>query len=168
MPIYEFYCEQCNTIYNFFSRSINTEKIPSCPRCKTNRMKRRMSLFSLVSADRGNAAEDEFPQIDATKMARAMDMLSREAEKMDGDDPRQAAAIMRKLSDATGLRMNPEMEEALSRMEKGEDPEKIESEMGALIDGDGPFSFPTDDGKNGKTRQIGAAKPNVDETLYEL
>jgi len=25
MPIYEFYCRKCNTLYNFFSRSVNTE-----------------------------------------------------------------------------------------------------------------------------------------------
>ncbi len=34
MPIYEFYCEQCHTIYNFFSRKINLEKIPDCPKCR--------------------------------------------------------------------------------------------------------------------------------------
>ncbi|MCK4728291.1 MAG: zinc ribbon domain-containing protein, partial [Desulfobacterales bacterium] len=34
MPIYEFYCEDCNTIFNFFSRSVNTTKRPPCPRCK--------------------------------------------------------------------------------------------------------------------------------------
>ena len=31
MPIYEFYCAKCNTIYNFFSRTANTDKIPTCP-----------------------------------------------------------------------------------------------------------------------------------------
>ena len=26
MPIYEFYCPDCNTLFNFFSRTINTSK----------------------------------------------------------------------------------------------------------------------------------------------
>ena len=39
MPIYEFYCRKCNTIYNFFSRSVNTEKIPFCPKCKSEQRK---------------------------------------------------------------------------------------------------------------------------------
>ncbi|XCN71926.1 MAG: FmdB family zinc ribbon protein [Candidatus Electrothrix aestuarii] len=33
MPIYEFYCQDCNTIFNFFSSRINTEKRPDCPKC---------------------------------------------------------------------------------------------------------------------------------------
>ena len=139
MPIYEFYCAQCNSIYNFFSRSVNTEKVPDCPRCKTKKLQRRMSVFSVVSAQRGET-DDTLPPIDETKMARAMEMLDREAEKLDGEDPRQAAAMMRKLSEATGLRLKPEMEEALSKMERGEDPEKIEEEMGDLLDGDDPFA----------------------------
>jgi len=34
MPIYEFYCEDCNTLFNFFSRTVNTDKQPPCPRCR--------------------------------------------------------------------------------------------------------------------------------------
>ena len=46
---------------------------------------------------------------------------------------------MRKISDATGLSLGPQMEEALRRMEKGEDPERIEEEMGELLEGDDLF-----------------------------
>jgi hypothetical protein len=31
MPIYEFYCPDCNTIFNFFSRTINTSKKTPMP-----------------------------------------------------------------------------------------------------------------------------------------
>jgi len=162
MPIYEFYCARCNTIYNFFSRSVNTEKIPSCPWCKTKKLERRMSVFSVVSGQKSEGEED-LPPIDETKMARAMEMLGREAERMDGEDPRQAAAMMRKLSEATGLRLKPELEEALSRMERGEDPEKIEEEMGGLLDDDNPFSPEGASAKGGRR-----LSPRVDETLYDL
>ncbi len=162
MPIYEFYCPRCNTIYNFFSRSANTEKIPSCPRCKTKKLERRMSVFSVVSGQKGDR-EGNLPPMDEAKMARAMEMLGREAEGIDGDDPRQAAAMMRKLSEATGLKLKPEMEDALSRMERGEDPEKIEEEMGELFDDDNPFSLEGPGTTRGR-RLI----PRVDETLYDL
>ena len=33
MPIYEFYCPDCNTIFNFFCRRIVTDKKPACPKC---------------------------------------------------------------------------------------------------------------------------------------
>jgi len=48
---------------------------------------------------------------------------------------------MRKLTDMTGLNLGDGMEEALSRMERGEDPEAIESEMGDTLEGEDPFSF---------------------------
>ena len=46
MPIYEFYCPDCHTIFNFFSARIETEKRPDCPRCGRSKLERRMSVFS--------------------------------------------------------------------------------------------------------------------------
>ncbi len=93
-----------------------------------------------------------------------MAMLARDADKIDEDDPRQAANLMRKLSDATGLKMGPGMEEALSRMERGEDPEKIEEEMGDLLEEEEPFLF--DEQKRSVAKP--KPKPKVDDTLYDL
>lgn len=164
MPIYEFYCGRCNTIYNFFSKTINTSKIPKCPRCKRVKLKRQMSMFAKISGGREDTAGDDvMPPIDDTKMEKAMAMLTREAENINEEDPRQAAELMRKLSDATGMKLGPGMEEALRRLEKGEDPEKIEQEMGNLLDAEDPFII---DAKGGKL--IKEKRPQIDETLYDL
>lgn len=165
MPIYEFYCQQCNTIYNFLSRTVNTEKVPNCPNCKDVKLQRKVSLFATISGrgDEGDVDAD-MPPIDEAKMEKAMGMLAQEAEKINEDDPRQAAMLMRKLSDATGLRMGPGMEEALSRMERGEDPEKIEQEMGDLLEEEEPFLLEPKAAARGSKKP----KPHVDETLYEL
>jgi putative FmdB family regulatory protein len=164
MPIYEFYCGCCNTIYNFFSKTINTEKIPRCPRCKKVKLKRQMSLFAKISGDKSEAAVDNaMPPFDEAKMEKAMAMLTREAEHLNEDDPRQAAELMRKLSDATGVKLGPGMEEALRRLEKGEDPEKIEQEMGDLLESEEPFII---DAKGNKLTRM--KKPQLDETLYDL
>jgi len=163
MPIYEFYCHKCHTIYNFFSRTVNTEKTPRCPSCKTIKLKRQMSIFSKISRGKEESVEDDMPPIDESKMEKAMSMLAGEADKINEDDPRQAAMLMRKLSDATGLNLGPGMEEALSRMERGEDPEKIEAEMGDLLEGEEPFMVVPKAKKGGKRR-----KPLVDEKLYDL
>jgi hypothetical protein len=103
------------------------------------------------------------PPIDEAKMEKAMAMLAGEADKINEDDPRQAAKLMRKLSDATGMNLGPGMEEALSRMERGEDPEKVEAEMGDILEGEEPFIF-------GEKRKKGVSKPRprIDETLYDL
>lgn len=164
MPIYEFYCGECNTIYKFFSRTVNTEKVPHCPKCENQRLERRVSTFSAISGGKGDGEEDGMPPIDESKMERAMAMLAREADNIDEEDPRQAARLMRKLSDATGLKMGPGMEEALSRMERGEDPEKIEEEMGDLLEEEEPFVF------NEKSTPVSQSKPTpqVDDTLYDL
>lgn len=168
MPIYEFYCEQCNTIYNFFSRRVNTEKIPDCPTCQDVQLQRKVSLFAAISGrgdDSAGEMDADMPPIDEAQMEKAMGMLAREAEHINEDDPRQAAQLMRKLSDATGLKMGPAMEEALSRMEHGEDPDKIEEEMGDLLEGEEPFLL---EGKKAGKRTSQRSRPNVDETLYEL
>jgi putative FmdB family regulatory protein len=165
MPIYEFYCHTCNTIYNFFSKSVNTEKVPTCPKCKNVSLKRKVSLFAAITGQRkgDGDAEDGMPPIDESKMEKAMAMLASEAEKISDDDPRQAARLMRKLSEATGLRMGAGMEEALGRMERGEDPDRIEQEMGDLLEGEDPFIFEQKSSSAGKK-----PKPNVDDTLYDL
>jgi putative FmdB family regulatory protein len=167
MPIYEFYCDQCNTIYNFFSRRVNTEKIPDCPKCQDVKLQRKVSLFATISSRGDNEGEmdADMPPFDEAQMEKAMGMLAREAEHINEDDPRQAAQLMRKLSDATGLKMGPAMEEALSRMEHGEDPDKIEEDMGDLLEGEEPFLL---EGKKGGKGVRQRPRPHVDDTLYEL
>jgi len=163
MPIYEFYCPNCNTIYKFFSRTINTEKTPFCPNCESIKLERAMSTFTTISkSDSASDEKDGMPDIDESKMEKAMAMLAREAEGMNEDDPKQAADLMRKLSDATGLKMGPGMEEALSRLEKGEDPDQIEAEMGDLLENEDPFIL----NKSGKSS--GKKKPKRDDKLYDL
>jgi hypothetical protein len=103
------------------------------------------------------------PGFDESKMEKAMEMLAREAGGIDENAPRQAAQLMRKLTDATGLSLGPRMEEALARMEKGEDPEKIEEEMGDSIGEDELFVMAK---KAVKGKKIAA--PRVDDKLYDL
>ena len=162
MPIYEFYCANCHMIFNFFSSSVNVDKRPGCPKCKKRKLQRQMSAFSTLK----NRADDEdvsMPDLDESKMEQAMNVLAREAEHLDEDDPRQAANLMRKLSDMTGLNLGPGMEEALSRMEAGEDPEQIEAEMGDLLEQEEPFSF-----KEKTAKLLRQRPPAVDEKLYYL
>ncbi|HTZ40696.1 MAG TPA: zinc ribbon domain-containing protein [Syntrophales bacterium] len=163
MPIYEFYCRKCNTIYSFFSRSVNTEKIPFCPSCRKVKLQRRMSVFAKISPKKEDVDSGDLAGFDEAKMEKAMEMLTQEAGGIDENDPRQAAQLMRKLTDATGLSLGPKMEEALSRMESGEDPEKIEAEMGDSISDDELFIMAKKAAAGKKEK-----KPKVDEKLYDL
>jgi putative FmdB family regulatory protein len=161
MPIYEFYCERCNTIFNFYSKSINTHKQPACPGCKKTTLKRFLSTFSVLKDGPKGGGEEPSP-IDEERMEEAMGALAREADHIDEDDPRQAANIVRKLSDMAGLPLGKGMKEAIERMEAGEDPEKIEEEMGNILEEE-PFALP--DKRIPRER---SEVPMRDETLYEL
>ena len=164
MPIYEFYCEACNTIFNFFSKTINTRKVPKCPKCKNKKLSRQVSLFAIAGKAKEDQDMDDLP-IDESKMEQAMAMLAGEAENINEEDPKQAANLMRKLSDMSGLKLGHGMEEALSRLEKGEDPESIEAELGDIMESEDPFILP---GKKGKNPKAQRPAPFIDETLYDL
>ena len=164
MPIYEFYCDRCNTIFNFFSRTVNTRKVPVCPRCQKNKLSRQVSMFAVTGRAKEDGDVDDLP-FDEGKMEKAMQMLAGEADKINEDDPRQAAELMRKLTRMTGLDLGDGMEEALSRMEQGEDPEQIEAEMGDLLEGDDPFQLKGKKGPGGHARR---RAPERDDTLYDL
>ncbi|HET7289119.1 MAG TPA: zinc ribbon domain-containing protein [Thermodesulfobacteriota bacterium] len=165
MPIYEFYCKKCNTVYKFYSRTIDTSTVPKCPGCKRVRLERIFSSFATLSKRESEESADAgMPDVDESKLERAMAMLEKETRGMDENDPTQAADLMRKLTDAAGISLGEGMEEALSRMEKGEDPDKIEEELGDLL-GEESFSF---ESKKKKRNTKSRARPNVDEKLYEL
>jgi hypothetical protein len=106
-----------------------------------------------------------FPDLDEDRLERAMTALAQEAEHLDEDDPRQAAQLMRKLSDMTGLQLGPAMQEALDRMEAGEDPEQIEEELGDQLEEEDPFSPSSPSRKGPRTRR---RPPKRDDTLYFL
>jgi len=91
-----------------------------------------------------------------------MNMLMGEAQKVDENDPKAQVSLMRKLADATGLKFGPGMEDALRRIEEGEDPEQVGEEMDNM-DEDELF-LPRDRGRGHSNMN----KVRVDEKLYYL
>jgi len=182
VPIYEFYCADCHTIYNFLSRRVNTTKRPSCPKCGRPKLERKVSRVAIgrggkkddsEGGEGGEGEGDDFdlpPGVDEKKLERAMMELASEAEHMDENDPRQMAQLMRKLSQATGLQFGGAMEEAIRRLEAGEDPDAIEEDLGDLLDEEEPFFQEPSGEKKKKLRGIvrRLRPPNVDENLYDL
>ena len=172
MPIYEFYCGDCHRIFSFFSKTVNTTRQPPCPKCHRLKLERQVSAFAAIRRRPGGEGGEEKGDlpIDEAKMERAVEALAGEAENINEDDPRQAARLMRKFSNMTGLQFGDGMEQALHRMEAGEDPETIENEMGDLLNGEGeePFVKPGD--KAGKPPSVSrtARPPSRDGTLYDL
>lgn len=143
MPVYECYCPDCHTIFSFFSRRVDTETHPDCPRCGRVGLSRQASLFA-ISKGRGDTeagGDGAGPpgEIDEEAMLRALNSMSGELEPLDDADPRQAARLMRRLFEAGGLTPGTGMAEAIRRMEAGEDPDAIDAELGEQLDQETPF-----------------------------
>lgn len=170
MPIYEFYCPDCHAVYQFLSRSIETKKRPACPRCDRKRLERRPSAFA-VSRGLSEPETAEPGGIGDERLEKAMMSLAEDPgalAALDGEDPRAAAHFMKKLYDTAGLPMTTAMEEAIRRMEAGEDPEAVEADLGAALDED-PLLGPGEDHqapvKKGRRRFL---PPRRDPELHEL
>ena len=142
MPVYECYCPDCHTIFNFFSRRVDTDTRPACPRCRRPDLARRASLFA-ISKGRGQADTEDGAarptSIDEERMMQAFASMAGEMEHLDDADPKQAARLMRRLFDASGLEIGGGMAEAIRRMEAGEDPEQIDAELGDTLEREDPF-----------------------------
>ena len=166
MPIYEFYCPDCHMLFNFLSKTVNTTTCPECPKCKKCTLERQVSSFSMTGKAKGGDDVEDLP-IDEAKMERAVTELAGEAENISEDNPRDAVKLMRKFSHMTGIEYGEGMEEALKRMESGDDIEDIEADMGDLMgEGEEPFILPG--AKKGKGSSERRKAPRRDPKLHEM
>ena len=142
MPIYEYACPRCRKIFNFLSKRLNPDRLPVCPQCGSAKMVKQMSRFAMPrgaqepSAAAAGGAEGAAPGPDPNdpRLERAMMDLERDMEHLDENNPRHMAHIMRKMKDVMPAGMVPkEIEVAIKRLEAGEDPEKIEADMGDVL-----------------------------------
>lgn len=161
MPIYEYSCDHCRMIYQFFVRSISSAQTPACPRCGATDLKRLLSSFAPVTGSKGRGANnddspagnaampgeggmegggampgDPFAGMSPERQAQAereMFKLMSQAESLDENDPRQMGHFMEKMMGIVGQDKNREVQEAIRRLKAGEDPEKVEAEMGDVF-----------------------------------
>jgi len=158
MPIYEFLCVQCNRIFSFHSFKVDPDKMPTCPKCGAEDLERVPSRFGVGSASKteSKSGGDDF---DDPRLEREMMKLASDLEGMDENDPRQMAAAVRKMTELAGEPVTPAMEEMIRRLETGEDPERIEEDLGDAIE-----SEMGDEVGGG----FGGAPPTRDEGLYPM
>ncbi len=165
MPIYEFYCPDCHVLFNFLSNRVNTKAQPDCPRCGRERLERRPARFAMLKHS-GSEQPDPFGDLDEDRLAGVMETMMGELQGLEeNEDPRQMANLFRRFGEASGLEMGPRMEELMSRLEAGEDPDALEEEMeGDLDQEDGMEEF----FRLRKRSWKAGKKPRVDDTLYFL
>lgn len=175
MPIYEFYCKHCHAVYQFFSKRVEPEKIPLCPKHEAHgSLDRQMSRFAMGrpaskgdgGGEGGGAAGFEeggmppgSPNLDDPGVeAKMMDLMSK-MESIDENDGRAMGRMMRELASITGEGADdPAMQEAIRRLEAGEDPEKVEQ---IVSDAYGEDAL-------GGPGGAGRGEPSYDGGMYDL
>jgi putative FmdB family regulatory protein len=164
MPIYEFYCARCHTVFHFLSRTVSPTREPACPRCAQPRLERRPSSFA-ISKGRKEPGEGG-GDVDEARLEQAMEQMALEGGGLDEDDPKSAARFLRKLYQTAGLEPGAGLTEALARLEAGEDPDAIEEDLGDVLDAE-PGPGNGEQGRTGTLRRR-FLPPRIDPELHEL
>jgi putative FmdB family regulatory protein len=141
MPIYEYACPKCRVIFNFLSKRSDPDRLPVCPKCGNKKMVKQMSRFATSRGLKEPAAKSETaegepptPDFDDPRMERAMMEMERDMEHLDENNPKHMAHMMRKMKDLMPPGTIPkELDVAIKRLEAGEDPDKIEQDMGDVL-----------------------------------
>jgi len=172
MPIYEYYSADTHRIYSFYARRlIGADVVPRCPDGEGKRMDRLLSPFAITGkAKEKQETPDGMPDFDPRQEAEMM-KLAGEMSGMDeqNPDPRQLGRMMRRMMEITGEKMPAPMLEMLDRMERGEDPEKLEEEYGDVLDAEGAESVAAEKGESAATAALRRRlPPRRDPVLYEM
>ncbi len=158
MPIYEFACSKCRKVFSFLSKRIAVTGTPKCPKCGSKKLSKEISRFAMITgapepvASTPTGAEEDMPMPDFEdpKVARAMSEMENAMDHLDENNPRHMAVMLRKMKDVMPEGSIPkEFDVALKRLEAGEDPDKIEADMGDVLGGLMGDGTPSADGGGG-------------------
>ena len=155
MPIYEYYCPDNHTIYQFYAKTLaQGQLIPKCPDNPKFRMKKAVSAFAITKP--GGSSEEppkpEAPGADPAEDARmeaAMGAMENEFSNVDENDPKAMARMMRRMSELTGEKIDGEMEEVVRKLEEGADPDSLEDQLGGGEGEGGGMDDPYGEGMGG-------------------
>ena len=131
MPIYEYYCPDHNTIYQFYAKTLaQGDRVPRCPANPALTMRKIVSAFAVTgrhgeepAADAGAGVEGGAVGAEDGRMEAAMAEMEREFSSVDENDPRAMGRMMRRMAELTGEKIDGEMEEVVRKLEEGADPE---------------------------------------------
>ncbi len=124
MPLYDYYCLNCQKRFDvFMSYAEYGTKPVTCPHCQSGNVRRRLP--------RVRVAKSEESRLDSL----AGDFSDPSALAGLENDPQAMGRVMRKMGREMGEEMPPEFNEVVDRLEKGQSPEDIEKELPDLGEG---------------------------------
>ena len=148
MPIYEYYCQDNNKIYQFFAKTLAQGRlVPKCPDNASYRMEKLLSPFAVTGKGKKKEGSDgaDSPSetamggagggADDPRMEAAMAAMESEFSSVDENDPRAMGRMMRRMAELTGEKIDGEMEEVVRKLEEGADPDSLEDQLGGEGEG---------------------------------
>lgn len=156
MPIYEYYCPDNHTVYQFFAKTLaQGQTIPKCPDNSKHRMQKMVSGFAITKGGLGEQGPPAGPEggesEDDSQMDAAMAAMESEFSAVDENDPKAMGRMMRRMAEMTGEKIDGEMEEVVRKLEEGADPDSLEEQLGEG-EGMGAEDEPAADPKEPKHR----------------
>lgn len=176
MPLYEFYCEPCHALFTFRFSRVDTTSVPECPVCGKP-LQRQISPFACIIKGAVKSPDEKTMDTDEARYANREELIAQMTNRLndlsgDDADPAEAVRVMREMATAGGLHFQPEIQEAMARIEAGEDPEKIDEQFGELFNSHDPFQQ-DNEGKETPTKQNAdwlrrLKPPRRDPTWYDF
>ena len=183
MPIYEYYCPENHTIYQFFAKTLaQGQTIPPCPDDPSFKLQKTVSAFAIQRGSKESTSKAEAPMspgadsAEDARMEAAMNSMEREFSGVDENDPRAMARMMRRMSEITGEKIDGEMEEVVRKLEEGADPDALEEQLGGGADAmseNDPYANPGEAGPSSEPREkkfrfkARRSQPRRDPNLYD-
>lgn len=155
MPIYEYFCRDCNVIFNFMSVKIAPAAAPICPRCDSQSMKKYLSSFSTSSAESAGELE-----VTEKRVESAFNNLLNRAEKLTDSDADEVSGLMHSFTKECGVEYTEKMTKVIGDISQG-DEQIINKE-----DADYLLESSSNDEMLGKLTK--EADPEVDPRIYQL
>lgn len=113
MPIYEYYCSECNDEVSilFLSFSEASNNTPTCPQCENNNLERVLS------------------QVSVSQNIKEATTTTKTVKNSDLEDPKSLAKDMERATSNKKADYGEDFKEVKGRLEKGETPVSIETKM---------------------------------------
>jgi hypothetical protein len=183
MPIYEYYCPDNHTVYQFYAKTLaQGTLVPKCPDNPKFRLRKLVSSFAVTSGGKSEAGPPAAAPAgeggpDDARLEAAMGAMEQEFSSVDENDPRAMGRMMRRMAELTGEKIDGEMEEVVRKLEEGADPDSLEDSLGGPEDGgegdpygEGPGGpgKPAEDPREPKHRfRVRRTAPRRDPKLYD-
>ncbi len=130
MPEYTYACLDCNRVFNVRLSYQEYGRVPvTCPRCGSPQVERRIGRVRFIRSFES--------QLEDLADPGSFEEMER--------NPKALARMMRAMSAEMGEDLDPELEEVVSRLERGESPEEIEKSMPELVGEEGTEGETTTD-----------------------